>query len=226
MGGDPALPAGRSATTAAEKPAVVQPRPGETLAAQVVEPVVLWSAPDLGSRIVAHVGRETQFDTPSVLTVVGRRDDWLEVLHESLGNGETGWVRASDVKVLREQWRIDVDLSRRRATLRRLGETVRTFPVAVGAPGTDTPPGVYGVTDRLTTGGPGSAYGCCVLALTGHQPDTPQDWPGGDRLAIHGTTAPESIGQAASHGCLRASEETMRLLMDKVPLGTQVRIVA
>jgi lipoprotein-anchoring transpeptidase ErfK/SrfK len=158
------------------------------------------------------------------MAVIRQRGHWLGVASERLPNGNLGRVRRNEVTLLRELWRIDVDLSERRAMLTRKGKRQTSFPVAIGAPDTPTPPGRYGVTDRLSTGGAGSPYGCCVLALSGHQPDVPQDWPGGDRLAIHGTSAPETIGQAASHGCLRASEKTMRLLIAKVPLGTQVVI--
>jgi lipoprotein-anchoring transpeptidase ErfK/SrfK len=158
------------------------------------------------------------------MAVMRQRGAWLGVASEKLGNGELGWVRAERVRLLREPWKIRVDLSERRATLLRRGRPYRSFAVAVGAPGYATPTGRFGVTDRLTTGGPGSPYGCCVLALSGRQPDVPQDWPGGDRLAIHGTDAPGTIGTAASHGCLRAGERAMRLLIAKVPLGTQVVI--
>lgn len=154
------------------------------------------------------------------------RPNWVGVLHPRLGNRRIGWVRLDRVRLLRETWRIVVDLSQRRATLLHRGRRYRSFPVAVGQAAYPTPPGVYGVTDRLDTGGPGSVYGCCVLALSGRQPDVAQDWPGGDRLAIHGTNEPGSIGKAASRGCLRASEAAMRMLLRRVPNGTQVEIRA
>jgi lipoprotein-anchoring transpeptidase ErfK/SrfK len=100
------------------------------------------------------------------------------------------------------------------------------FPVAIGRPSNPTPPGRYAVTDKLRTEDPASPYGCCILALTGHQLNTPQDWGGGDRLAIHATDKPGSIGSAASLGCLRAPEVTMRRLVGLVPLGTIVTISA
>jgi lipoprotein-anchoring transpeptidase ErfK/SrfK len=84
----------------------------------------------------------------------------------------------------------------------------------------------FAVTDRLTTGNPSGPYGCCVLALTGHQPNLPQGWGGGDLLAIHATPAEQTIGQAASLGCLRATNAVMRLLLRAVPLGTRLRIRA
>ena len=70
----------------------------------------------------------------------------------------------------------------------------------------------------------GPYHGCCILALSGHQPNTPPGWTGGNRLAIHGTDAPGTIGAAASAGCLRAAEGDLRVLMDTVPVGTPMFI--
>ena len=52
------------------------------------------------------------------------------------------------------------------------------------------------------------------------QTSLPSDWIGGDRLAIHGTTG--AVGAAESHGCIRATDATMRLLFECIPLGTPV----
>lgn len=176
--------------------------------------------------MLARVRPRTEFGSAAVLAVVRVRGRWLGVLSPSLPNGRFGWVRADRVRLLRETWRIRVDLSQRRAVLLHQGRRYAAFPVAVGMPAYATPTGTFGVTDRLSTGRPGSTYGCCVLALSGRQPNVPQDWPGGDRLAIHGTNEPASVGTAASRGCLRASARTMRMLIAKVPLGTQVVIRA
>jgi hypothetical protein len=69
-----------------------------------------------------------------------------------------------------------------------------------------------------------SPYGCCVLALTGHQTKLPPGWPGGDRLAIHATSDTSSIGKAVSLGCMRAASSQARWLIESVPLGTPVFI--
>jgi hypothetical protein len=46
----------------------------------------------------------------------------------------------------------------------------------------------------------------------------------GDGYGIHGTNAPESIGHAASHGCVRLRNEDVEKLYDMVPVGTPVYI--
>lgn len=201
------------------------PRPHETLAVALHRRTALRAAPG-SRRVLARLGARTAFGSPTVLSVVRRHGQWLGVLAPELGNGGVGWLRSTAAGLLREQWAITVDLSAHRATLRKLGRRVLSFPVAVGAPEHPTPPGRYGVTDRLRTDAAGSPYGCCVLALSGHQPNVPQGWSGGDRLAIHGTSDPASIGAAVSHGCLRASAQALQFLMRRVPLGTPVVVRA
>jgi lipoprotein-anchoring transpeptidase ErfK/SrfK len=93
----------------------------------------------------------------------------------------------------------------------------------VGGRGTPTPTGRFAVTDRLHLRG-SQAYGCCAIALTGRQRRLVDGWRGGDRIAIHGTRQPWTIGEAASLGCLRARERDVRALMRQVPLGAPVFI--
>jgi lipoprotein-anchoring transpeptidase ErfK/SrfK len=161
-----------------------------------------------------------------VLGVARRRGKWLGVVTSQLDNGRLAWVRRSDVKLARTRWSLHADLSDRKLTLRRNGRVVRRLTVAIGRPGSDTPTGRFAITDKLAGTNYGPYYGCCVLALSGHQPNTPPGWTGGNRLAIHGTDSPSTIGTAASAGCLRAGDADLRVLMDKVPLGTPVFIRA
>jgi lipoprotein-anchoring transpeptidase ErfK/SrfK len=41
---------------------------------------------------------------------------------------------------------------------------------------------------------------------------------------IHGTRIPTSVGHAVTHGCIRALDEDMEWLFDRVPIGTRVFI--
>jgi lipoprotein-anchoring transpeptidase ErfK/SrfK len=139
--------------------------------------------------------------------------------------GKVAWIPGDAAELLLEPWSLKIDLSARRVTVSHEGEVVRRFPVGVGGPGSPTPTGRFGVTDtlRLTGGGP---YGCCAIALTARQKSIPQGWTGGDRVAIHGTDSPSSIGEAVSHGCLRTAEDDLRWLLARIPLGSHVEIVA
>jgi L,D-transpeptidase ErfK/SrfK len=46
----------------------------------------------------------------------------------------------------------------------------------------------------------------------------------GDRVMIHGTNDPKSIGRRASHGCIRLPKDMLKLLWKEVPVGTTVYI--
>ena len=102
-------------------------------------------------------------------------------------SGRTGVPRGSPPTATRPgavEVPIHVDRSARRLTVRRGGRMPRRVRVAVGRPGTETPTGRFAVTDKLHTKRADSPYGCCALALSGHQPKLLPGWPGGDRLAI------------------------------------------
>jgi hypothetical protein len=185
--------------------------------------VALRAGPD--GPILVEVGARTEFGSPQTLAVAFRKGDWLAVRSPLLGNKELGWARAAPLRLLRRPAALEVDLSRRELSLRDDRGAERRISVAIGAPDTPTPPGEYYVTDKLPGADFGSYYGCCVLALSGRQPNLPQGWSGGDRLAIHGAPTP-TWGQAVSNGCLHADEADLRYLMKTVPLGTVVQIHA
>lgn len=176
-------------------------------------------------RRITKVKLKTEFGTPTVLAAIAEKGNWLKVMATQLPNGRTAWIPTSAARqILSSPYRVTADLSRRTVTVRQGDRVVRRFPVAIGKPATPTPTGRYAVTDKLDFVGGSSAYGCCALALTGHQPHIEPGWRGGDRLAIHGTSSPGSIGLAASFGCLRAREQDVRWIVHRVYLGSIVRI--
>jgi lipoprotein-anchoring transpeptidase ErfK/SrfK len=183
-------------------------------------PVVLHATP--GGRVLGSLGTRTDYGSPLVLAVAARRGDWLGVRTPALPNGRLGWIRAEAGAVSEVRTSIDVDLAARVLTLRKNGAVVTRIDVAIGARGSPTPVGVFAITDKLAGPRFGSVYGCCILALSAHQPLLPSGWrPENDRVAIHGGGG---IGAAVSAGCLHASERSLRYLMAHVPLGTPVTI--
>lgn len=204
--------------TAPASPAATGP-----LGARIVRDTPLRATP--GGRVVARMHLRTGFNSRRVMAVVRTGQRWIAVRAVQTPNAGFGWVRAADVQLLHEPVVLVADLSERRLTVLKQGRFVMRIPIAVGAAANPTPTGTFGVTDRLIPK-PGSPYGCCVLALTARQPDIPQGWGGGDRIAIHGTLAEWSVGTAASHGCLRVRETDLLRLMRRVPIGATVRIRA
>jgi hypothetical protein len=218
-----------SATAVSARPPTVLDRPRRGTAFEIAHVregarVELRSTPD--GPVVARLGDETEFGSPVSFSVVATKPGWLGVTAPELPNGELGWIARdpSRVDVYWTRWSIHADLSGRSLELRYGNQAVRRFSVTVGGPGTETPPGRYGVTDGVAFR-ESPYYGCCALALSGHQTaPLPSGWLGGDRLAIHGT--PGAVGNAESLGCIRATDETMRYLFARVPLGTPVFISA
>ena len=175
---------------------------------------------------IGRAESRTEFGSDTVLAAVKERGPWLGVSTPERPNGKLAWIdgRSDALRLRHTDYEIEADLSKRRVELRRDGRVVRRLPVAIGRPESPTPTGRFSVTDELDGADYSAYFGCCILALSGTQPNPPPGWQGGDRLAIHATSSPETIGAAASAGCLRAGDGDMRALMKRVPLGTPVRI--
>ncbi len=214
--------AGQPATTPAP---TVAKQPSGQLTVGILRNTPLHASP--GGRVVAQLVPQTKFHSHTILPVVRVRGPWLGVISPLLPNGKIGWVSShAHVETYRSAYRIDVSLTHRRVVVHHGKRVLVSFPVAIGAPGTPTPTGRFAVTDKLLTQDPSSPYGCCILALSAQQANTPQGWGGGDRIAIHATSLPQTIGTAASFGCLRAPEAAARRIVQAVPLGTVVTIRA
>jgi lipoprotein-anchoring transpeptidase ErfK/SrfK len=178
-----------------------------------------------GGRVITTLGRRTGFRGRQVLAVVERRGGWLGVLHPAYARGRrAAWVPADGMRLLRRRYEIVVDRSALQARLLRDGEEIDRFTVGVGRRANPTPLGRYAVTDRIVPP-PGSPYGCCILALTGRQPDLPQGWTGGDRLALHGGP-PQRVGVETTSGCVTVGAADLRRLFGRITPGTRVTVTA
>ncbi len=197
---------------------------GRWKTARVIRRTQLRAAP--GGRVIATLTRRTEFGSTRVLGVTGRRGAWLRVVATEQRDGRHAWIPAAAARPGATDLSIHVDRSARRLVLRRGSRTLARVSVAVGRPGTETPLGRFAVTDKLYPRRANGPYGCCAIALSGHQPKLLPGWPGGDRLAIHATPDESTVGRAASLGCLRTRARDIRRLMRHVTLGTPVFIRA
>jgi lipoprotein-anchoring transpeptidase ErfK/SrfK len=108
---------------------------------------------------------------------------------------------------------------------------VKTYTIAVGQQGLETPAGTYTIDDKQVNPSwhvPDSAW---AGSLAGQViPPGPEDpikarWMGFfNGAGIHGTDELTSLGTAASHGCVRMSIPDVEELYDQVPLGTPIYI--
>jgi lipoprotein-anchoring transpeptidase ErfK/SrfK len=170
----------------------------------------------------------TEFGSPTTVRVLGqsRDDSWLYVSLPVRPNGATGFVRASDVTLATIDRAVEVDLAARHLRVVDFdGNVILESSVAIGSTENPTPTGNFYVTDVLDTGNDGGAYGPYALGLSAHS-DTLSEFAGGDgQIGLHGTNQPSSIGQAASHGCVRLPNDVVTELAQSLPLGTHVIIV-
>ena len=103
-----------------------------------------------------------------------------------------------------------IELDRKRLTVYENGLEKAAFPIASGAAGTPSPIGVFRVNRRFAT--ELSGFGTRFLGLS-------VPW---GQYGIHGTNKPESIGAAASHGCIRLRVKDAEKLYRMIPAGTRV----
>lgn len=201
----PGVPAGRGA-----------------LIASLRHPTALRARP--GGHALTLLRTKTEFGSPEVLWVVAHVPGWLGVVTPQAGNNRVAWIAQSAASLSRETWELKVSLATRQLTVLDGDKVVVRYTVAIGKPDAPTPTGRFAVTDRLTTGDPEGPYGCCILALSAHSPHAIQGWTGGTRIAIHSTPEVASIGEAASHGCVRVTLAEGRWLLNHIPLGTPALI--
>ncbi|MDX6522035.1 MAG: hypothetical protein QOF08_2640 [Gaiellales bacterium] len=153
-----------------------------------------------------------------------RNHRWARIVLPWRPNGETGWITLTGRHVVHTAFWVRADLSRRTVTLMKGRGSLAVFKSAIGTSSTPTPTGHFSVTDLVATGDPSGPFGWYAFGLSGHQPNLPVGWGGGDQLAIHGTNDPSSIGTAASAGCLRVSSAALSTLKRYLRLGTPVVI--
>jgi lipoprotein-anchoring transpeptidase ErfK/SrfK len=149
-------------------------------------------------------------------------DPWLRILLPIRPNESAGWVRMAAVTTHRARERIVVDLSERSLRYYRRGQLADRFSVGIGASSTPTAVGTFYVWAQVPQASASGPYGIFALGLSGFSPVL-KDWPGGGRMAIHGTPNPGDRGQMVSHGCVRVYNDDMTRLRH-VPLGTPVVI--
>jgi lipoprotein-anchoring transpeptidase ErfK/SrfK len=111
-------------------------------------------------------------------------------------------------------------------------ELTRSYTVAIGALGFDTPAGMYSIQNKAVDPAwsvPNSAWAGSLAGtvVPGGVPENPlkERWLGiYDGAGIHGTDVTSSLGTAASHGCVRMSIPDVIELYDRVPVGAPIYI--
>lgn len=150
---------------------------------------------------------------------------WFRISVPGRPNGRTGWVRAASVELSPTHKRLVIYRGARRFEFWDGEKLVRAGNVAVGKSGAETPLGLFYVTWKFNPSidPDWSVLGAFAFETSAYSKLT--DWPGGGIVGVHGTSSPWLLGQAVSHGCVRLSNENIRFLRARVPLGTPIRIL-
>jgi lipoprotein-anchoring transpeptidase ErfK/SrfK len=125
-----------------------------------------------------------------------------------------------------------VNRSAFRLTLYKRLKTDRSYPIAVGQAGLETPAGLYSIQNKAVNPAwhvPNSDWAGDLAGkvIAGDDPSNPikARWLGiYDGVGIHGTSDDASIGTQASHGCIRMHIPDVEDLYDRVPVGASVYI--
>jgi lipoprotein-anchoring transpeptidase ErfK/SrfK len=231
--------------------AAVDAAPGQKLAV-----IPTWSSGDLARwyRSLSSMGKATRNATIRIgiakQRVTGSQNGWkvdrsrLERLVDpvlkdpaksrDLRLGVTRTKAAVTVSSLKRQYSTLITVDRpsfRLRVFKRL-KLSKTYRIAVGSEGHDTPAGMYSITSKQTNPAwhvPNSDWAGDLAGqvIPGGAPNNPLKarWLGlRDGIGIHGTSEDWSIGTRASHGCLRMHASDVIDLYDRIPMGTPVKI--
>jgi lipoprotein-anchoring transpeptidase ErfK/SrfK len=137
------------------------------------------------------------------------------------------------IAALRRRYPSFITIDRARFTLRVYGHLrlLRSYPIAVGQVGLQTPAGLYHIQDKVVNPSWQVPFSSWTGSLAGKLiPPGPADplkarWLGiFNGAGIHGTDETWSIGHAVSHGCVRMTIPEVIDLYDRVSVGTPVYI--
>lgn len=183
--------------------------------------------PDPGSPIVASFNRVNPQGATQVFPLIGRAtrsdDVWYRAMLPIRPNGSSAWMPARSLEIGRTPYRIEIDLARFRLRVFEGCRVRETFAIGIGTQDTPTPIGSFFLNSLLRPPERGSVYGAFAFGLSAYS-DVITDWEGGGIVGLHGTNDPSSIGHESSHGCIRMTNDAIRLLARTVPLGTPVEI--
>lgn len=123
------------------------------------------------------------------------------------------------------QRQIIVSIPDRKLALLEDGDVVKVYDVAVGATKSPSPTGDFMIVNRLENP---TYYRPGVVIEPGASNPLGTRWMGLSQkgFGIHGTNQPQSIGKAASHGCIRMAQSDLEELFTLVHVGDAVSIRA
>ena len=186
--------------------------------------VAVYASP--GGRQTHSLSSPDGYGVARVFLVTGRQGGWLRALLPVRPNGASGWIKASSVSLLRNDYAVSAERGAHRLAVTKNGRVVLRLRAGVGGSRTPTPVGALlrdgdAAQRRRST----QLYGPFALGLSGFSEVLFHFKQGPGQIAIHGTGDPSTIGPDASNGCIHVSNRDVSRLAALLPLGTPVTIV-
>lgn len=163
----------------------------------------------------------------ALLVVEGSRsDEFVKVSLPIRPAGSTAWVRTSLFDWSTNRVHVEINVSTNTVTVWDDDELIVTTDAVTGSSNRPTPKLTTYVDEKIR--GLNSAYGPWMLSLAAFSESVNVFGAnnGLPKLAVHGTNAPQLMGQYASNGCIRVPNDIIEILAEKVPVGARVDIVS
>lgn len=158
-----------------------------------------------------------------VCLVLQDAGDWIMVALPGPPPGATGWIRAADVDLNGDQYRMTVSLSMHTLTVTDATGTFLEAPLGVGQAATPAP-GEYFIAALFATPDPNGPYGPNAYGFSGFTNGI--TGPGAGVTGITGTNDPASVGRDVPDGTLRIRNADLAKLVPVIPLGTPVDVLS
>jgi L,D-transpeptidase ErfK/SrfK len=169
--------------------------------------------------------------TPTAATPGGANPQIQETTVPPIGqpsNFLPGEAPAPPARPTPDTRRLVIRLSERRVYVYWDNRVEASYPIAVGKAGWETPTGTFKVlqkienpswqnfrTGEVIEAGPDNPLGARWIGF----------WSDGvNVIGFHGTPNEETVGYAASHGCIRMLNKDILSLFEKVAVGTPVTV--
>jgi lipoprotein-anchoring transpeptidase ErfK/SrfK len=157
---------------------------------------------------------------------LGNTSERIRVLLPVRPNGSIGWIDKTKLELRRNDYRIEINRQTFALQVFNRNKVVRDVKIGVGDDETPTPQGIYYTLYAGKPRNSNTVYGAFVIGLSGFS-EVLEDFKGGEaRLGLHGTNRPDLLGEKISKGCIRMADADVTFLVDTLPLGTPVHVIA
>lgn len=221
-----------STASAAGTTPTTKPLPGTSYYATATVPRVnVYDAPGGAAKTNEFINPWFVNDDPrypirTIFLIEEQKGDWLKVLLPIRPNNSTGWIKASDVAVSPNPYRIEIDLSNHKLQVLKNDQVFMEDKVAAGKSATPTPVGLFYLRVLLRPPDPNTVYGPYAYGLSSHS-EALMEFAGGDaEVGIHGNNDATVLGKDVSNGCIRMDNDKITQLTTILPLGTPVKVQA